>query len=102
MNRQNRGKTKSNDSENIDEPWFVYICKSAAKHYYIGISPDPYKRVVKHNKGTGSKMALDQGRFTLLYVSLPFSGKSEARKREIQIKRWGRTKKEKLITGEWI
>jgi predicted GIY-YIG superfamily endonuclease len=82
-------------------PWYVYICKSAASHYYVGISPDPAERLVKHNSGLGSKMARDQGVFTLLYVSRPFSSKSQARKREIQIKGWSREKKEKLINGEW-
>jgi len=46
-------------------------------------------------------MASDQGSFRLMYVSKPYSDKSIARKREIQIKGWTRLKKEKLIKGEW-
>jgi predicted GIY-YIG superfamily endonuclease len=46
-------------------------------------------------------MAKQQGPFSLVYVSPTFSKKSEARKREAQIKRWTKEKKEKLILGEW-
>jgi len=46
-------------------------------------------------------MAVQQGPFVLVYVSKEFPNKSLARKREIQIKKWTRDKKEKLISGEW-
>ena len=46
-------------------------------------------------------MAVQQGLFTLVYVSKEFSNKSLARKREVQIKKWTRVKKEKLVKGEW-
>jgi predicted GIY-YIG superfamily endonuclease len=97
--------SESNDPELVEGPkpeiWFVYICQSMADHYYIGISPNPLLRTVKHNKGIGAKMARDQGHFKLLYISSPFQSKSEARKREMQLKNWTRAKKEKLIRGEW-
>jgi len=70
-------------------------------HYYVGISPDPEKRLEKHNSRKGSQMALQQGPFKLVYISPPCQSKSEARKREIQLKGWARKKKEKLIAGEW-
>ena len=54
-----------------------------------------------HNQGYGSKMAKDQGKFELVYTSDSFASKSEARKREIQLKGWSRLKKEKLISGEY-
>ena len=82
--------------------WYVYICESKAHHYYVGISPTPLERVAEHNLGVGSKMARDQGTFTLKYISEPFNNKSAARKREIQLKGWTRSKKEKLISGEWV
>lgn len=46
-------------------------------------------------------MAKQQGPFKMVYVSDTFINKSEARKREIQIKGWTRDKKEKLIKGDW-
>ncbi|MES3032012.1 MAG: GIY-YIG nuclease family protein [Patescibacteria group bacterium] len=81
--------------------WYVYIAKSKFGHYYTGISPNPDKRLILHNSGKGSQMAKDQGPFVLVYISQKFPNKSEARKREVQIKKWTREKKEKLIEGLW-
>jgi len=82
-------------------PWFVYIAKARTGRYYVGITTDPHERIAEHNRGEGSQFAVDQGPFSLAFVSRPISDKSEARKREAQIKGWSRMKKEKLITGEW-
>ena len=103
--RKNSAIEKSNDPELVEGPqkqsWYVYICESQAKHYYVGMSTDPRKRLNNHNEGRGAKMADDQGKFKIVYISPAFSSKSSARKREIQIKKWRRSKKEKLLTGEW-
>lgn len=93
---------ESNDPEPVEGPvWYVYICESAAKHYYVGISPDPKARLKKHNAGVGAKMAYDQHGFTLQYISGAFTTKAVARRRELQIKKWSRQKKENLIKGVW-
>lgn len=81
--------------------WFVYIARARTGRYYVGITTNPESRLEKHNKGKGSRMAVNQGPFTLVYVSPSLPGKSEARKREIQFKGWTKEKKEKLIRGEW-
>jgi predicted GIY-YIG superfamily endonuclease len=81
--------------------WFVYIAKSRVNFYYTGITTNPVLRLAKHNLGRGSKMAREQGPFVLVYTSKPFTNKSEARTREVQIKGWSRAKKEKLIQGLW-
>lgn len=81
--------------------WFVYIAIARTGRYYTGISPDPTQRLEKHNSGKGSQMARQEGPFTMKYVSAPFLSKSDARKREIQIKGWSVDKKRKLILGEW-
>ncbi len=82
--------------------WYVYIAKAKTGSYYTGITPSPDMRIEKHNSGRGSRMAKQQGPFILAYVSAPFLNKSEARKREAQLKGWTREKKEKLINGEWV
>jgi len=82
--------------------WYVYIAKAESGYYYTGITPNPNQRIIKHNQGKGSQMARQQGPFSLVYKSQPFYNKSEARKREAQIKHWSRIKKEKLIKGEWV
>jgi len=81
--------------------WYVYIAIAKTDRYYTGITNNPKQRIVKHNSGKGSQMAIQQGPFKIAYVSDPFPNKSAARKREIQIKGWNREKKEKLISGIW-
>jgi len=82
-------------------PWFVYIAKARTGRFYVGITTNPQERITKHNAGMGSRFAIHQGPFQLAYFSLPFQSKSAARVREMQIKKWSRAKKQKLITGEW-
>ena len=82
--------------------WHIYIVKAKTGRYYTGITTDPEARMDKHNIGKGSQFARLQGPFLLVYTSCPFRNKSEARKREIQIKGWTKAKKEKLIKGEWV
>lgn len=72
--------------------WFVYIAKAKTARYYTGITTNTEKRIIKHNSGKGSRFAIEQGPFELVYNSKSFSNKSEARKREIQIKGWSREK----------
>lgn len=95
---------EENDPELVEGPaslsWFVYICVSRHGYYYVGISPDPQNRLLAHNSGNGSKMAKDHSSFKLVYISQPYANQSIARKREIQVKKWKREKKEKLISGE--
>jgi len=82
-------------------PWYVYIAESRFRHFYTGITNNPELRIIKHNSGKGSQMAVQQGPFVLVYVSKEFPDKSSARKREAQIKKWTKAKKERLIKGEW-
>lgn len=79
--------------------WFVYIVRCSDNSYYAGISPDVTKRVQLHNLGKGSHYTAAHRPVVLVY-SKEFSSKSEARKREIQLKRWSHLKKEKLISGK--
>lgn len=73
--------------------WYVYIAQAKTGRYYTGITTDPIRRITDHNKGKGAKLAIDQGLFTLKYVSTMFVTQSSARLREIQIKGWSRFKK---------
>jgi len=81
--------------------WYVYIAKSRTNRFYTGITTDPERRIKIHNLGEGAKFAIHHGPLRLIYVSRSFSNKSEARKREIQIKDWSQEKKLKLIEGIW-
>ena len=80
--------------------WFLYIAQARTGIYYTGITTDPARRIQDHNKGKGSSLARSQGPFTLIYTSPPLPDQSTARKREIEVKRWSRERKEKFIKEE--
>jgi putative endonuclease len=81
--------------------WYVYIAKARTGRYYVGITKNTDERISRHNASRGSRFAINQGPFRLVYKSKPFNSKSGARVREMQIKGWKREKKEKLINGDW-
>ena len=77
-------------------PWFVYIAACKDRSYYIGISNDVKRRIEKHNSGKSAKYLRGNPPIILLYTE-KHSNKSQARKREMQLKKWSRKKKEWLI-----
>lgn len=74
---------------------YVYIIKNNLGKLYVGISKNPDSRLKEHNSQRGSAFT-KLGNFRIVFreehKTLP-----EARKREIQIKKWRRDKKEILI-----
>lgn len=80
--------------------WFVYIAQARTGNYYVGITTEPARRIVDHNKGNGARMAMSQGPFKLVYTSPELPNQSSARKWEIYLKRWTRKKKTELIDGD--
>jgi len=78
--------------------YWVYIIRCADGSYYTGSSRDLEKRLQAHEEG---RAAAYTARRRPLYLA--FSEKHDtmeaARRRELQIKRWTRKKKEALITG---
>jgi len=77
--------------------WFVYIVKCRDETYYTGICVDLKRRVSEHNQGK-YKRAYTKGRVPVILVYWETSkNRSDASKREIEIKGWSRLKKERLI-----
>ena len=78
---------------------FVYILRCADGTLYTGYARDPKQRVQAHNNGRGAKYTVGRRPVRLVYFeacrSVP-----QALKREYQLKRWSRTKKEALIAGD--
>ena len=78
---------------------YCYIVECADGTYYTGWAIDPAKRVAMHNKGRGARYTRTRCPVKLVYVEeLP--DRKTAMKREIAIKRLGRTGKSKLIQEE--
>ncbi len=79
--------------------WFVYILKCSDESLYTGITVDLDKRVKVHNAGKGSKSLLGRRPVSLVFSEL-YNSRSEALKREAEIKSWNRDKKIRLIMGD--
>jgi len=76
--------------------WFVYILLCADKSLYTGISPDPQKRFEEHKAGRGGKYTRSHKPIRIVYLE-EFATKSEALKRELEIKRWPKDKKVDIL-----
>lgn len=74
---------------------YVYMIKDDKDRLYVGVSNDPQKRLYDHNSKRGASFT-KIGEFSIVFLEeyLTFS---EARKRENQIKKWRREKKDFLI-----
>lgn len=78
--------------------YYVYILKGRDNRFYVGSTEDVGKRIKQHAQG-GTKSLKNKAPFDLVRVE-EFSSRTEALKREHQIKRYkgGRAFK-KLIAG---
>jgi putative endonuclease len=81
-----------------DKEWYFYIVRCKDNSLYSGIAIDVDDRLREHNRGTGAKYIRGRMPVTLVY-SEKLNNVSEARKREAQVKRWPKTKKEQLVLG---
>lgn len=85
----------------MDNNYYVYILLCADSTFYIGTSNNVEKRVKTHNLGKGAKYTKVRRPVKLLYTeTLP--NKSEALKREIELKKFTRAKKENLLSNAGI
>lgn len=72
--------------------WFVYILECEDKSLYTGYSSDANKRFLTHCAGKGAKYTRSHKPRKILYTE-KYNVKTEAMKRERQIKEWPRQKK---------
>lgn len=78
---------------------FVYIVKCKDQSLYTGYARDVETRVQLHNQGKGAKYTKARRPVVLVYQEM-YETKSEALKREYQIKQLTRNEKLTLIKGE--
>jgi len=83
----------------MNDKWFVYLLRCSDGSYYVGHTNDLGKRISLHNSGRGSAHTAMRRPVTLVFKE-PVSSKSDAIKREKQIKCWSRVKKEALIQSD--
>ena len=79
--------------------YFVYILRTASNTLYIGVTQALDERIDAHHRGRGAEWTrVHPGAQVVFSESYPTLGL--ARKREIQLKKWSRDKKEALIAGD--
>tara|TARA_B100000524_G_scaffold312207_1_gene189042 strand:+ start:343 stop:609 length:267 start_codon:yes stop_codon:yes gene_type:complete len=76
--------------------WIVYMVKCNDNSIYTGISNDLKKRLETHAKGYGSKYIRTRLPFKLIYKE-DCQSRSNALKREIEIKKLTKKNKELLV-----
>ena len=79
-------------------PWFVYLVRCADGTLYAGITTDINRRVAEHNSGggLGARYTRGRGPVTLAYFE-PAGSRSEAARREREVKKMSRAEKLALI-----
>ncbi|MDD2620927.1 MAG: GIY-YIG nuclease family protein [Syntrophomonadaceae bacterium] len=75
---------------------FVYILQCSDGSYYTGYTTDIKRRLQEHNEGLGSKYTRGRRPVKCVYHE-EMASKSDALKRELNIKKLNRSQKERLI-----
>ena len=76
--------------------YYTYILECADGSYYTGSTDTLYNRVLQHNEGRGAKYTKVRLPVKLVYHD-EFESRSEAVKRERDIKKMNKTQKKKLV-----
>ena len=76
-------------------PYYVYILLCKDGGYYTGYAKDVNRRVEQHKKGQGARYARMHEPEKIVYVE-QFNTRSEAMKREREIKSLSHSKKQRL------
>ncbi len=79
---------------------FVYILKCNDGSLYVGSTHNVEKRLIAHNLGKGALFTAQRRPVRLVYKET-FENIEDALKRERQIKKWSRAKKEALLDGDY-
>jgi putative endonuclease len=72
--------------------WYVYIILCVDNSLYTGATNNPDHRFTTHQNGKGGHYTRSHKPLKIIYTE-QFATKSEALKREIEIKSWSRQKK---------
>ena len=80
----------------MEPTWYLYILRCKDGSLYTGITTDVEKRLESHRSGKGAKYTRGRGPLELVYRE-ECGTHSDALKRESEIKRLTRKKKQVLI-----
>ncbi|MDZ5603417.1 GIY-YIG nuclease family protein [Pseudomonas sp. RP23018S] len=79
------------------KPWYVYLVRAANGSLYCGISNDPQRRFIRHQKGQGARYFKTSPAQALVYVE-QWPDKPEALRQERLVKKLRKSAKEALVT----
>ena len=80
---------------------YTYMLQCKDGTYYIGYTNDLKKRVKAHNEGKGAKYTKGRGPVELIYYE-EYEEKSQAMRREWEIKQMSREEKSALIRSQIV
>ena len=76
--------------------WFLYVVRCVDGSLYVGISSDVVARVARHNAGKGAEFTKNKRPVVAVYCE-QFANKSDAFRREREVKKFSKANKEYLI-----
>ena len=88
--------SKSNRMGIIVTMFYVYMIKNKYDKLYVGVTTNLKDRLYYHNTRQGAQFTKSKSKFSIVFHE-QYNTLAEARKREIQIKKWRRDKKELII-----
>ena len=74
--------------------YYLYMIKDVNNRLYVGITNNVDRRLATHNRKAGA-LFTSSSKFHLVFEE-KYETLAQARKREVQIKKWRREKKEML------
>ena len=80
--------------------WYIYIIQCSDNTLYTGTTTDVSRRIAEHNRSKGGSYTRIRMPVKLIYQEA-YPNRSEALKREAQIKRWSKGKKLALVKGDY-
>lgn len=78
---------------------WLYILRLKSGNLHIGATTDLHQRCREHFEGKACRTTKNDPPVAVVH-SEEFANNQEARRREAQLKRWTRAKKEALVSGE--
>ena len=79
--------------------FYFYLLRCKDGSLYCGSTNNLEKRLKLHNTGKGSAYVKSRGGGEIVY-SESFETVGDAMRREIEVKKWSKAKKEKLLTSQ--
>ena len=78
--------------------WFCYLARCRDGSLYAGVATDLQRRIAEHNAGRGARYTRSRRPVTLVWWER-WATRSEALKREAEVRRWRQSRKEALIAN---